>query len=135
MGSRWLAAVLTACLSLAAHAQQREWTNIGTFEDGNATMFLDKASLQIKGAKRELWSKVERLDAREWQGRMVQTWMSQIEVDCAARTQRTRFEIGYGPDTKQVYRVDAATEAFPVVPDTVGEGRFNAICKLPAKGR
>lgn len=109
-----------------------EWTSFATSPDGDIS-YLDTKSIKRNGGKRTAWAMVEKAVPVAYQGGMLKSHVAQIEVDCKARTQRTISEVGHQPDGSSLYQFPEQEKATPVVPESMGEMRLEALCKYSIK--
>ena len=122
-------ALITCSCQIACAA---EWASFATSPDGDIS-YLDTKSIKQKGNKRIAWAMVEKAVAVPYQGGLLKSHVVQIEVDCKARTQRAITEIGHQPDGSSLYQFQEQEKAVPVVPDSMGEMRLEALCKFSLK--
>lgn len=120
--------VLLACAVCTQLAQAAEWVPYFKSEDGDMA-YLDTASVLAHGNKRVAWTKVEKATPVEYEGGLLSSWMARIEVNCIERMQRTLSEVGHQPNGSVLYQFPERLSASPVVPESMGEMRLEAMCK------
>ena len=119
---------LTGLLSASPWALAANWVEFAQSADENATYFLDTSSVKVNGKKRSAWSKSVLVTSQAYNGGLLQSLVALVEVDCDGRTQRTRSEVGFSPDGNTLYQYGENPTPTPVIPDSIGEGRLEAIC-------
>lgn len=131
MGCKFIIFVLLLGSGAASAA---DWVPYATSPEGDKT-YLDIGSVLVRGNKRLAWIKTEKASPVTYEGGMLSGWTARIEVDCKERTQRTISEVGHQPNGSMLYQVTEQIHSSPVVPETLGEIRLEAICKFSRKKR
>ena len=115
-------------------AQAAQWIHFSTWHDGTLS-YLDAKSLILKGDRRIAWTRIELPAPTNYNGGLLIGWVAKVEVNCQARTQRTLSETGYQPDGSMLYQFLTAQDVVDVIPDSLGEQRWEALCSQNTKTR
>jgi hypothetical protein len=122
-------------LLLCSHtAFAAKWVPYFKFGDGDQA-YLDAGSVFIHGTKRAAWTKVEKAVPAVYGDGLLNSWMARVEVDCKTRMQRILSEVGHQPDGSMLYQFPEQNVASAVVPESMGEARLEAMCKLSQRKR
>lgn len=98
-----------------------EWSVI--LFDPEQEIFADKSSLETRGNYKKLW--LWQISVSKQDGRDNTKMLT--ELDCKNKTVRFEYAVGY-LGSKQVGSSNNYTPAKPIVPDTVGEQIYRAVC-------
>ena len=126
--------LLAAAFVWQSPARAAQWVHFSTWHDGTLS-YLDTKSVILKGVQRIAWTRVELAAPADYNGGSLSGWIAKVEVDCRARTQRTLSETGYRPDGSMLYQFLEPRNVIDVIPDSLGEQRWEALCSLNARTR
>ena len=119
--------LLFLMLPIAAGAQ--DWVPYANSETGDKG-FLDRATLQVQGQSRRIWTMLERAEPVTFKGEPLKTWMARVEVHCDERMHRSLQEAGYRPDGVMFHEARFEGPVRPIVEGTMGQIRLETICGL-----
>lgn len=112
---------LAGLASTPVHAQQ--WTHLATVDE-QWEIYLDPSAVTREGPAARFWIR------RDWvRGRgNGHYYLSQGEIDCAARTARILITVTYRSDGSEVSRDTQPVPADPIAPNTLFDQIGERVC-------
>lgn len=128
---RWVAVLLMVPM-VTVHAQSDRWVVVGTGADGGV-FYVDTAHVVVEGTVRTAWGKTvystEQTSTYEKTHYFI--LLANSSYDCKHRSITTNAEYFEDQSENIIQSIPKLTTNWaPVLPETTGESKLDAICKL-----
>jgi len=98
------------------------------YADEAALKAIDLGTIRRSGDTATVWITLFFPKPLNFAGQSSQEMMVQVRYDCAAATEQNIYATVYKPDGTVLRSMVPPGGASPVVPGSIGEGSFNAVC-------
>ncbi|HWR58921.1 MAG TPA: surface-adhesin E family protein [Thermodesulfovibrionales bacterium] len=120
------AVLLLVCLSAGEAAN---WVLVGISEDGNASLYVDKESINSSLQNvTSAWTKFLFGNPESFESKMISQMLVHIEFDCSEKRRR-RIELTFDYDNGSRETFSPDRQWYPVKPDTLENEAYRYLCK------